>query len=156
MPRGKQQQLVTAILTAKFRPDRQGGLLLDDELPDEMPVEGSEEARESWASLVALQKGYVTRGIPHPWEFATAVRAFHTALARSQLFPWTRSMVLFDLDTGCRDFSDEELARHWDEWAQHEKDWEPSTFAHMHFIEGVPADEARRELFRTRSHARLA
>jgi hypothetical protein len=154
--KGRKQALVEAILTGAFRPDRQGGLLLGEPLPAELPVEGCEDARAAWRTLVEAQARGRESGAPDPWGFAGLVRELHGAFGvAATLSEVERFQVGFALlagpwrgtgrgGRGCgpRRFTDEELERHWRTWARFDREWDESTWGYWRFEEGLDEQEA--------------
>jgi hypothetical protein len=78
--RGVSRSLLDLVLTASFRPERHGGLLLDEDLPADLPVAGDDAAASAWSALVALQASYRERGAVDVWGFWSGVRKLHAAL----------------------------------------------------------------------------
>jgi hypothetical protein len=74
--------LARLILEGRFRPERHGRLLLEDELPSEPPVEVNAPARGAWQALVELQASCRERHVSEPRAFAAAVRDFHRQRSR--------------------------------------------------------------------------
>jgi hypothetical protein len=142
---------VEAVLTASFRPDRQGPLLLGELLPVELPVEGGESARDAWERLVDAQARGQESGVPDPWGFAALVRKLHAALTDDSLCPAKRRHVLFYLsygptflpgEGGVRDtyikwawgFDEVQLREEWDSWASAAQEWTELDWCYWRFV----------------------
>jgi hypothetical protein len=159
---GQRKRLLELVLTASFRPERHGLLLMREPLPVELPVprrEGDDRTAEAWAELVALQAGYREMGLCDPWAFWSSVRRLHavmhvdgTAAARARikqalvLGPWK-----FSLDgrpVGEPAFSDAVLREAWEGWACREPAshnfprWCDCDYAVQRFVEGLEPVEA--------------
>jgi hypothetical protein len=176
--KGRKQALVEAILTGAFRPDRQGGLLLGEPLPAELPVDGCEDARAAWRALVEAQARGRESGAPDPWSFAGLVRSLHAAfgdaatlseLERFQAMlaltfgPW-RCVDAKGRGVGPRRFTDAELEQHW-QWARlgpasrFRDEWNEEDWGYRRFVLGETpgvAFKACRRLQREREGGVLA
>lgn len=62
MSRGRKRHLVDLVLTARFRAERHGGLVLEEMLPAMLPTRGDEQAQAAWSHLCRLQSGYRETG----------------------------------------------------------------------------------------------
>ena len=160
MAKGRKQRLLEAVLTASFRPDRQGRLLLDEPLPEELPVAGSADARAAWGRLVEAQGRYRKLGAPDPWGFAELVRKLHRELSAGEISPMQRFQLLSALSFGPwrittsdgspwgePSYSDEELRGHWERWARFEepapgREWSERDWAVQRHERGLEPVEA--------------
>jgi len=157
--KGRKQRLLEAVLTASFRPDRQGRLLLDEALPASLPITGNDEAHAAWAALVKAQERYTELGAPDPWGFSGLVRKLHTELASGEVTSEERFRLLCSLSFGPwrlvasegvpwgePTHSDEELRRHW-EWARFEepspsREWSERDWGWQRFVHGLEPKKA--------------
>jgi hypothetical protein len=181
MSRGRKRPLVEAILVGTFRPDRQGRLLLEEQLPEECPLEDvSEGARQAWRNLVTAQAAYRDSGAVNPWQFASLVRFFHSAAretAKTEEFerfrltwalnfgPWRFVQSSDGLSPGGkRRYTEKQLAAAW-RWAKYQPastnfpDWDETTWAFHRYrrrLGAVEAFRAARQESRRRRAARDA
>ena len=165
MARGTRVRLVELVLTASFRPERHGRLLLTEVLPAVLPLEGSDAAVAAWARLVELQASYQATGFVDTWGFWSAVRALHSELSSGPLAPMERWNILWALSAspwrgmgadggphGEPRYTDEQLRSHWDSWARQagpsgafRGEWGLVDWAWQRFQLGLGAEEAYRE-----------
>jgi hypothetical protein len=100
MPKGEPRTLLAHVLAGSFRAERHGPLFLDEQSPEELPVEANEQARAAWADLVVAQAEAREAGFVNAWAVVPLVRRLHEALASSEVSPWSRMMLLTALGFG--------------------------------------------------------
>ena len=171
MPRGTRVRLLELVLTASFRPERHGRLLLTEALPAVLPLsESSDAAVAAWARLVELQASYRASGFVDVWGFWGAVRDLHSELSAGPLAPMERWNILWALTAspwrglgagggphGEPRYSDEELRGHWEVWARLagpsgavRTEWGAEDYAWQRFELGLEPAEAYREALAAR------